>query len=115
LLPSRLSHLSYCQPSHRNLDFGFDVEKAIHLNTAVAPRSWELGTIAEAVIELRNPELTVFANDPFHGGRMQSWRNARCLSKPETPLVGPGALITHYVTNVAVSRFLATSPPSPIR
>ena len=81
LLPSRLFHLSYCQPSHRNLEFGFDVEKVIHVNTAMASRSWELGATAEGLIELRNPELTVFANDPFHEGRIQSWRNADCPSK----------------------------------
>jgi hypothetical protein len=81
LLLSRVFHLSYCQPSHRNLGFDSDIEKAIYLNIATASRSGELGATAEALLELRNPEPTVFTNDPFHGGRMQSRRNAHCPSK----------------------------------
>ena len=36
----------------------------------LAKASWEYGTVAEALIELHNPELSVFAADPFPNARI---------------------------------------------
>jgi hypothetical protein len=40
-----LFHISFSQPCHVNLDFGFalDLEKIMDLDIATASRSWEFG------------------------------------------------------------------------
>ena len=51
-------------------DFGFDVSKVMDVNVATANRSWELGAAAEALLELHNPDLTIFTKTPFPAGRL---------------------------------------------
>lgn len=36
----------------------------------LASHSWEYGTLAEALLELHNPELSVFGTDPFPAGKV---------------------------------------------
>ena len=66
---SYLLYLQYAPPAPP-ASYGFDVRKVLSLNLATATRSWELGACAEALLELDNPELTVFAADPFPGGKL---------------------------------------------
>jgi hypothetical protein len=66
-----LFRLFSVQPPYSfDFDFGFDVAKVMDVNVATASRSWELGVAAEALLELHNPNLTVFTRTPFPGGRL---------------------------------------------
>lgn len=47
---------------------GYDVASAAQVMIDLAGQSWEWGTAAEALLELYNPELSVFGADPFPGG-----------------------------------------------
>ncbi|KAI1616661.1 family 88 glycosyl hydrolase [Exophiala viscosa] len=49
-------------------DGNFDVEKVVERALACTSRSWEFGTLSQALLELRNPELTVFGTQPFPNG-----------------------------------------------
>ena len=60
-------HILFSQPSNVELEFGFDLDKVMDLNIVTASRSWEFGATAEALLELRNPELTVFTSESFPG------------------------------------------------
>ncbi len=68
------SYLLYClflaPPllSGSGFDFGFDVSKVMDINIATATRSWELGAAAQALLELHNPDLTIFTKTPFPAG-----------------------------------------------
>lgn len=42
----------------------------------LASKSWEWGTAAEALLELYNPELSVFGADPFPGGKVPNANSA---------------------------------------
>lgn len=44
---------------------GFDIQKVAALAQSRPSHSWEWGTAAEALLELYNPELSVFAARPF--------------------------------------------------
>ncbi|KAI9740607.1 MAG: hypothetical protein M1834_005188 [Cirrosporium novae-zelandiae] len=48
-----------------NVSVGYDVNKVAARAKELASHSWEYGTAAEAFLELYNPELSVFGDDPF--------------------------------------------------
>jgi hypothetical protein len=48
----------------------FDPDKILARAFEITSRSWEFGTLVEALLELRNPELTVFGDLPFPDGRI---------------------------------------------
>ncbi|CAJ2509376.1 Uu.00g144020.m01.CDS01 [Anthostomella pinea] len=50
-----------------NFDFTFRVDAVRRQAESLASHSWEYGTAAEAVMELVDPEKSVFAADPFPG------------------------------------------------
>lgn len=45
-----------------------DVDNVLKEAIRITSRSWEYGTLAEAMLELQNPELAVFSSDPFEKG-----------------------------------------------
>ena len=49
---------------------GYDVFQAAQVMTDLASHSWEWGTAAQALLELYNPELSVFGANPFPGGHV---------------------------------------------
>jgi len=61
------------QPSvAAEVDVGYDVFAAAQAMIKLASHSWEYGTAAEALLELYNPELSVFGSNPFPGGKVPS-------------------------------------------
>ncbi|RDB18396.1 hypothetical protein Hypma_000352 [Hypsizygus marmoreus] len=44
---------------------GFPIDKVLNLAQSLPSHSWEFGTAAQALLELYNPELSVFGDDPF--------------------------------------------------
>lgn len=44
---------------------GFDIQKVAELAQSLPSHSWEYGAAAEALLELYNPELSVFGATPF--------------------------------------------------
>ncbi|KAF7345453.1 Unsaturated rhamnogalacturonyl hydrolase YesR [Mycena venus] len=44
---------------------GFDIAQVAALAQSLPSESWEFGTAAEALLELHNPELSVFGDSPF--------------------------------------------------
>lgn len=46
-------------------DANFDIRKVIKVATNISSHSWEFGTAAEALLEIYNPELSVFGECPF--------------------------------------------------
>lgn len=49
---------------------GFNAFQAAQVMVDKAGQSWEWGTAAEALLELYNPELTVYSSNAFPGGRV---------------------------------------------
>jgi hypothetical protein len=45
-----------------------DVEKILAEALRRTSRSWEAGALAEALLELRDPELSIFSPEPFRDG-----------------------------------------------
>ena len=68
------AHFTMAVPAHGGHvcapDPGYDVEKVLAQALRVSTHSWEYGTAAEALLELYNPELSVFGKDPFPGGKI---------------------------------------------
>lgn len=52
------------------LDPGFNVTNVISQALHLAAHSWEYGTAAEALLELENPELSIFGANPFPEGKL---------------------------------------------
>ncbi|KAK5028302.1 hypothetical protein LTS07_006393 [Exophiala sideris] len=52
------------------LNGDFDVEKVVERALECTSRSWEFGTLTQALLELRNPDLTVFGTHPFPNGHL---------------------------------------------
>ena len=48
----------------------FDLDKVLDEAIRVTSRSWEYGTLAEAMLELSNSELAVFSQEPYQRGRL---------------------------------------------
>lgn len=76
LNPSSLISLLLAIPQATNaaandvVDAGFDVNAAAQVMLATASHSWEWGTAAQALLELHNPELSVFGANPFPDGKI---------------------------------------------
>jgi len=73
LVPIAASALWYAlhmHPPSPVVDAGFNINNVVTEAFKATSRSWEYGTLAEALLELRNPELTVFAQNPFPAGRL---------------------------------------------
>ena len=47
-----------------------NVDRVLEEALRITSRSWEYGTLAGAMLELQDPDLTVFAFDPFPQGRL---------------------------------------------
>jgi hypothetical protein len=62
--------VSNSQPRNVDLAYGFDLEKVMGVNIATVSRGWGLGATAQALLELRNLELTVFEGFLFPEGRL---------------------------------------------
>ncbi|KAI5457579.1 Six-hairpin glycosidase-like protein [Mariannaea sp. PMI_226] len=66
---------------------GFSVELAASTMKSLSKESWEKGTAAEALLELRNNELSVFGPNPFPDGKI-----------PVTsPSIGPLAYVHDFI------------------
>ncbi len=50
----------------------FDIHQVMNNACEQASHSWEYGTAAEALLQLHNPELSIFSKDPFPGGKIPS-------------------------------------------
>ncbi|KAF9525235.1 family 88 glycosyl hydrolase [Crepidotus variabilis] len=46
-------------------DPGFDIQSILKVTQSLPSHSWEYGTFAEALIEIYNPEISVFGETPF--------------------------------------------------
>ena len=55
-----------------SIDSRIPAEKAVERAKELSTGSWERGTVAEALLELYNPELTVFASEAFPNGNLPS-------------------------------------------
>jgi hypothetical protein len=53
-----------------DVDVGYNVYTAAQAMVNLASHSWEYGTAAEALLELYNPELSVFGSNPFPNGKI---------------------------------------------
>ncbi|KAK4077877.1 CAZyme family GH105 [Trichoderma aggressivum f. europaeum] len=53
-----------------DVDAGFDAYAASQVMVDKSSHSWEWGTTAEALLELYNPELSVFGSNPFPNGKI---------------------------------------------
>ena len=49
---------------------GYNVTAVVDEAVKLAGHSWEFGTASEALLELYNPELSVFGKNPFPGGKI---------------------------------------------
>ncbi|KAF5334560.1 hypothetical protein D9758_015779 [Tetrapyrgos nigripes] len=56
---------SPAHPGPFPFDPGFDIQSVASLAVSLPSHSWEFGTASEALLELYNPELAVFGEDPF--------------------------------------------------
>ena len=54
----------------RNFQYGFNIYGARNLSKQLATHDWEMGTAAEALLELVDPEISVFGAKPFPGGKI---------------------------------------------
>lgn len=52
-------------PWHKNPEHGFDPDKVLERGIALTSRSWEYGTLVQAMLEFRDASLTVFGLEPF--------------------------------------------------
>ena len=58
-------------PGHQpGFQCGFDPEKVLVQAFAITSRSWEYGTLVQALLEFKDPHLTVFGQEPFPRGRI---------------------------------------------
>ncbi|KAK0634131.1 hypothetical protein B0T14DRAFT_534086 [Immersiella caudata] len=53
-----------------HVNAGFDAFEAAQVMINLASKSWEWGTAAQALLELYNPELSVFGANPFPNGNV---------------------------------------------
>jgi hypothetical protein len=59
-----------CLTLGAEVDAGYDAFDAAQQGFNLASHSWEWGTMSEALLELYNPELSVFGGNPFPNGRI---------------------------------------------
>lgn len=91
----------YCRG---NASAGYNVTAVARQARLLSSHSWEYGTAAEALLELYNPELSVFGENPFPGNRIPvtDWQcvNALAYVQPfiltenQTLIDGDGKLTT---------------------
>jgi hypothetical protein len=80
----------FAEPQKRNnafpLDPGFDIQQVAVLAKSLPSHSWEFGTASETLLELYDPEISVFGSSPFevtpgylksHRGSIQSLEYAK--------------------------------------
>ena len=67
--------LALLWPSTRARDNDIDIDRVLSHAIRITSRSWEYGALAEAMLELQNPELTVYSKDPFPDGYMPVLRD----------------------------------------
>ena len=58
------------------INIGYDVNKVSGLSTSKAKSNWEWGTHAQALLELYDPQISVFSENAFPGGRIPNARTA---------------------------------------
>ncbi|EEY14352.1 conserved hypothetical protein [Verticillium alfalfae VaMs.102] len=83
-----------------DVNAGFNAYTAAQVMVDRASHSWEWGTAAEALLELYNPELSVFGPEPFPGGKIPkadpstfALRYARrCINRNSQILVSDSAV-----------------------
>ena len=51
-------------------NYTFQIARAKHHAETLSTHDWEIGTTAEAILELISPEKAVFSSDPFPGGKI---------------------------------------------
>ncbi|KAG6868046.1 hypothetical protein C0993_007973 [Termitomyces sp. T159_Od127] len=94
------SHLSDLRDRKRNpfpFDPGFPISQVVVAALDISTHSWELGTATEALLELYNPELSVFGDSPFEAAKTVSSSSIlpRALAYAAEKIVigtGPNAL-----------------------
>lgn len=70
---------------------GFDIEKTAVLSESLPSHSWEYGTAAESLLELFNPEFSVFGSAAFPIPTLRR-ENVRALAYAASKIViGTGA------------------------
>jgi hypothetical protein len=60
--------LLYALFSTRQAEIELDPGKVLDKGRSITSRSWEFGTLAQALLEFHNPELTVFGENAFPEG-----------------------------------------------
>lgn len=69
-----IQHFLYAPSQHEScmadFDYGIPIEKIEKLATSLARHDWEQGAAAEALLELYDPRFSVFASEPFPGGKV---------------------------------------------
>ncbi|KAG7284284.1 hypothetical protein NEMBOFW57_010651 [Staphylotrichum longicolle] len=55
---------------------GYDVNRVLDLAASNAKSNWEWGTHAQALLELRDPDISVFSKSAFPGGKIPNARTA---------------------------------------
>jgi hypothetical protein len=84
------------------VDVGYDAFGAAQQMVNLASHSWEWGTAAEALLELYNPELSVFGPNPFpNGGVPQADPNTFALQYAKQFIDVNGQV---FVSNSAVGK-----------
>jgi hypothetical protein len=58
------------------IDIGYDVKRVSDLSASKAKSNWEWGTHAEALLELHDPNISVFSENAFPGGKIPNARTA---------------------------------------
>lgn len=65
--------MSACNTS---INMGYDVNRVLDLATSKAKSNWEWGTHAQALLELHDPDISVFSKTAFPGGKIRNARTA---------------------------------------
>ena len=92
-------------PCLSNFNYTFQIARTKHHAETLATHDWEIGTVAEAVLELISPEKAIFGANPFPGGRIpSSWfKLDEALSYVYTNIHIDGGGQTLYHDNFSVS------------
>ena len=58
------------------INIGYNVNRVSDLSTSKAKSNWEWGTHAQALLELYDPQISVFSENAFPGGKIPNARTA---------------------------------------
>jgi hypothetical protein len=58
------------------INIGYDVNRVSELSSSKAKSNWEWGTHAQALLELHDPNISVFSENAFPGGKIPNARTA---------------------------------------